>query len=352
MTVTFPVFLLSLINTYLWLRYLRTIALAVSELRADTCIVHSENRKCTNKPENAQQLPQDDFKLKIMKTTEMTTALSLLCRSVGAFVTVVGAPPSPYPTSASSLSQKGGRRAYHKPIIRSFPSSSEGFNNDDNSFASQIEAERLKQLAKKLRAEAEAAEKKLEPARQNQRQQQVVADAAGKKEPLVEYFDLHDSCWELTYRFANEPQAKNDNQDEIQRIFFSGKLQLHFCSDGYTTNLSSKSSPFSSEQQAQVTIEKIWGWDVENSQDSLNYILFSADISLPPPIEKSERFYFQARVDGDGEDAALSLQDGSVTVKRDIIAPSGGWWGIIRADGILAEFRQVGEFKCRPIAKP
>jgi len=172
----------------------------------------------------------------------------------------------------------------------------------------------------------------------------------------VEYFDLKDSCWELSYRFANEPENKDDNNDnsnnKVPRKFYSGKVQLQFLSDGYTTNLSTKSNQVN-EQQA--IINKVWGWDLEISdQDSLRYILFSADITLPPPINTSERFYFQARVDGgEMEGEALSLVDGSVTVKRDISAPGGGWWGIFRgADGILAQFRQLGEFKCRSIAKP
>lgn len=173
----------------------------------------------------------------------------------------------------------------------------------------------------------------------------------------MEYSDLKDSCWELTYRFANEPESKDDGKkrddDKIQmRKFYSGKVKLQFRSDGYTTNLSTKSSN-ATEQQA--TFNKVWGWDLEVSdQDSLSYILFSADITLPPPVDTTERFYFQARVDGDAtKGEALSLQDGSVTVKRDISAPSGGWWGIFRgADGILAQFRQLGEFRCRPISKP
>ncbi|KAL7426526.1 hypothetical protein ACHAXM_000489 [Skeletonema potamos] len=231
-------------------------------------------------------------------------------------------------------------------IVKSalFSSSDDG----NNSSITTSEVERLRQKAIRLRAEADAAEKQLSP---NRTSRQNVIDNSNTKEVLVEYFDLKDSCWELSYRFANEPETKDaDQADEVQRKFYSGKVQLQFLSDGYTTNLSTNSEI--GEQQA--ILKKVWGWDVEISdQDSLSYILFSADIILPPPVDKSERFYFQARVDGDGSKGeALSLQDGSVTVKRDISAPSGGWWGIFRgADGILAQFRQVGEFRCRPIAK-
>jgi len=225
-------------------------------------------------------------------------------------------------------------------------------SNDDSSTTS--EAERLRQKALQLRAEADAAEKQLSPTRSSRQ----AAAAMDTPEAAVEYFDLKDSCWELSYRFANEPENKDDDNDgnsknKVLRKFYSGKVQLQFLSDGYTTNLSTKSNEGVSEQQA--IINKVWGWDLEISdEDSLSYILFSADITLPPPIGTSERFYFQARVDGDAsEGEALSLVDGSVTVKRDISAPGGGWWGIFKgADGILAQFRQLGEFKCRPIAKP
>lgn len=231
------------------------------------------------------------------------------------------------------------------PIINTALSSS---STDDSSVDTTSEAEHLRQKAIQLRAEADAAEKQLSPTRSSRQ-----ADTSTAKVAAVEYFDLKDSCWELSYRFANEPENKDDDDDnKVPRKFYSGKVQLQFLSDGYTTNLSTKSNDVS-EQQA--IINKVWGWDLEVSdQDSLRYILFSADITLPPPINNSERFYFQARVDGDEtEGEALSLVDGSVTVKRDISAPSGGWWGIFRgADGILAQFRQLGEFRCRPIAKP
>ena len=137
------------------------------------------------------------------------------------------------------------------------------------------------------------------------------------------------------------------------RTFFGGKLQLQFKDDGYTDIISSGDTDSGGSNAA--TFQKVWGWDLETSeQDSLDYILFSADITLPPPVSTSERFYFQARVDKEGKDKGeISLQDGSVTVKRDVGSPGGGWWGIFRgADGILAQFREVGGFRCKPVAKP
>ena len=174
---------------------------------------------------------------------------------------------------------------------------------------------------------------------------------------------MHDVlCCTHRYRFANEPEYKNeeDVKNKPPRKYYSGKLQLQFKNDGYTDILSNTIGESNNNSNA-ATFQKVWGWDIETSeQDSLDYILFSADITLPPPISTSERFYFQARVDSsNGKDddkmkkGVLSLEDGSVTVKRNIEAPAGGWWGIFRgADGILAQFRQVGGFKCRPVAKP
>lgn len=64
-----------------------------------------------------------------------------------------------------------------------------------------------------------------------------------------------------------------------------------------------------------------------------------------------ERFYFQARVDKNAKDNIV-LQDGSVTVKRNVESGTGGWWGLFRgADGILAEFREVGLFRCKAVAR-
>eukprot|EP00986_Skeletonema_menzelii_P020319 scaffold30824_cov228-Skeletonema_menzelii.AAC.3 len=292
--------------------------------------------------------------------TTMTIATLLLlssvyCGNVAAFSSSSSSAISS-PSAAAALKFARNTSAQRSSFSQQPPISSSAVNNsllsssnDDNSTTS--EAERLRQKAIRLRAEADEAEKQISPTRSSRQ-----VDTAAVKEVAVEYFDLKDSCWELSYRFSNEPESKDDNDsknNKVPRKFYSGKVQLQFRSDGYTTNLSTTPNNEGGDQQA--IINKVWGWDLEVSdQDSLSYILFSADITLPPPISTSERFYFQARVDGgEKEGEALSLMDGSVTVKRDISAPSGGWWGIFRgADGILAQFRQLGEFRCRPIAKP
>lgn len=106
-----------------------------------------------------------------------------------------------------------------------------------------------------------------------------------------------------------------------------------------------------------MIFQKVWGWDVETSnEDSFDYLLFSADIALPPRQESTvinmpERFYFQARVDRTKSNKII-LQEGSVTVKRNIESGTGGWWGLFRgADGILAQFREVGQFRCKAVPK-
>jgi HD-GYP domain-containing protein (c-di-GMP phosphodiesterase class II) len=226
-------------------------------------------------------------------------------------------------------------------------SSSDNNIATNEAVSSSTEAERLRQIANQLRAEADAAEKQLEPTRQQKQPPSSL--------PPVECFDINDSCWELTYRFANEPiveedeQMQDDDEKRQQRKVYSGKVKLKFKSDGYTTNLSSSSSQ-QQQQTGDIAFQKVWGWDIETSdQDSYNYILFSADIITGT---ESERFYFQARVDDDRQTGALQLNDGSVTVKRDIKLPgAGGFWGIFGgADKILAQFRAVGEFRCKPMA--
>ncbi|KAL7525467.1 hypothetical protein ACHAWF_001374 [Thalassiosira exigua] len=219
-------------------------------------------------------------------------------------------------------------------------------------------AEALREAASRLRAEAAAAEEVLRgpeaPAR-------PAAAAAKAVAAPTEYAALEDSRWELTYRFANEPAPDDEGGEEnppALRKLFGGKVRLHFRGDGYTDALSAEGGPAAAAAGEGATFRKVWGWDVEEAEardDDGTYLLFSADVSLPPPISTEERFYFQARVERDEARGAVSLKDGSVTVKRNLKAPGpgGGWWGIFRgADGILAQFRKVGEFVGRPIAAP
>eukprot|EP00571_Detonula_confervacea_P012666 CAMPEP_0172312734 /NCGR_PEP_ID=MMETSP1058-20130122/18533_1 /TAXON_ID=83371 /ORGANISM="Detonula confervacea, Strain CCMP 353" /LENGTH=257 /DNA_ID=CAMNT_0013026277 /DNA_START=44 /DNA_END=814 /DNA_ORIENTATION=- len=192
------------------------------------------------------------------------------------------------------------------------------------------EIEKLRQTASKLRAEVQAAEKALQDSRGTAGRSSST-EATQYTKP-VECLDLNDSCWEITYRFANEPVSNNDddegkNKNKPQRKSYGGKLQLQFRGDGYTDILSPLGETDTSSSSSTANFPKLWGWDLETSaEDELDYILFSADVILPPPISSSERFYFQARIDREGKNKdILLLNDGSVTVKRNVEAPGGGW---------------------------
>lgn len=179
----------------------------------------------------------------------------------------------------------------------------------------------------------------------------------------------------FSYRFADEPEPRDtDNNPTSKRKYYSGKLLLKFKSDGYTdvilTDDNIRKDINKSDNNNNLIFQKVWGWDREISDtDNLEYLLFSADVILPRPTSNSEniatdivgsiaeRFYFQARVEKDEtKNDVITLRDGSVTVKRSIQAPSiggnavGGWWGLFRgANQILAEFRLVGDFRCRGV---
>ena len=253
-----------------------------------------------------------------------------------------------------------------------------------------LNIEQLRQKAARLRAEARAVEETVIRGRRTR----TNAQSSTINQKTIEYTTINDSCWEMTYRFANEPENNNvDNTNgpppPLQRKIYTGKVQIQFRNDGDSeirpsddglAALSSGGGGGGGGDNINVNFEKIWGWDVEvvpssssttstTSNDELvdkekkvnmEYLLFSADIQLPPPISKVERFYFQANVNNQGgrqnnNRSSISLIDGSITVKRNISGPGGGkgWWGVFRgADSILAQFRQVGEFKCRPIINP
>ena len=198
------------------------------------------------------------------------------------------------------------------------------------------------------------------------------------------------------YRFANEPESADDGDDadgdggrtstttatatatatggeeRPGRRTYGGKVRIRFRPDGYSDILAPAVPVVENDGGVIVvdgrvaTFEKVWGWDLEAASPpsssggdsgeggggASEYLLFSADVRLPPPISAVERFYFQASVgtDGGGGGGGLSLSDGTVTVKRDVGAPGGGWWGAFRgAGGILARFRLVGEFRCLPV---
>lgn len=213
------------------------------------------------------------------------------------------------------------------------------------------DSERLRNSASKLRKEAEELERTLSETKRN-----TLASMPPPPKKIT-YSDLRDSAWELTYRFSSEPLVSQDESAKEEppttpRKFYSGKVRIKFRSDRYTDVLPAPSGGGGANE---ASFRKFWGWDLETSQeDGLKYICFSADAVLPSSDAGEERIYFNARIDdasGAGAITELALNDCTVTVKRNI-DPSKGLWGIFRgADGILAEFRKAGEFKCRPCSE-
>lgn len=208
-----------------------------------------------------------------------------------------------------------------------------------------IEDERNKLLSKasKLRKEVESLESSLGDNRN-------ISSTIKYEKPLY-FSDVSNSTWVLTYRFTEEP-ISDDDDNEKKPISYSGKMAVHFRSDGFTDLIP---DIISDKDNTMVTFQKVWGWDVENSnEDGLNYLLFSADIFLNDK-KKSDRFYFNARVDEEstslsGRDKSVSLNDGIVTVKREIQTNSNGgklFWGVFNGGGILAQFRKVGFVSCK-----
>ena len=96
-------------------------------------------------------------------------------------------------------------------------------------------------------------------------------------------------CSQTSYRFANEPVSNNDSDDDknknennLQRKSYGGKLQIKFRDDGYTEVISPNGEDEVINSNTAI-FQKVWGWDLETStEDSLDYLLFSADVRLPP----------------------------------------------------------------------
>jgi hypothetical protein len=182
---------------------------------------------------------------------------------------------------------------------------------------------------------------------------------------------IANSVWQLSYRFSDRPEPRPD-EDNLQtglqqaRKFYSGKLTLKFRSDGYTDIISQESLGSSSDA---AIVTKVWGWDLDksnedNKKDSAaanaekEFLLFSADFQIPWIDEEdratkiiSQRFYFQARQMKEKQTNIISLSEGTVTVKQDIVKKSMRW-GLFSPAGILAQFRYVGDFVAKPLRMP
>lgn len=223
-------------------------------------------------------------------------------------------------------------------------------SNDRSSTSEGDELQSLLEKASQLRREADELDAKMKETRQASKK----AYLTDNKPPS--YDELSDSTWLISFRFSRDPPSdEDDDSGEAMRQFYSGKVIAHFRSDGYTDV--GKQKDVENDSNKNIRFDKFWGWDEEvSNEDGLTYLLFSADISFidpsDPPKSSSERFYFQARVDKDDLRKEIKLSDGTVTVKREVLRSSTGgklFWGIFDGGGILAQFRNVGGFSCKPV---
>lgn len=169
---------------------------------------------------------------------------------------------------------------------------------------------------------------------------------------LPQYKDVKDSVWLLSYLFLAKPAPKDEkSQQEQDGPWFSrfgGKLVIRFTTNGYTDFLSH--NPVTTNKNNRLEVVKLWGWDLERSNnDGKDYLLFSMDAKLPDGTK--ERFYFQSRQIINDYNGEVSFEDGTVTIKQDVVQ-SGSKWGLFSPQGILAQFRFVGDFTLRPSRDP
>ena len=228
-----------------------------------------------------------------------------------------------------------------------------------SSSSNDSEQDALLNKASQLRKEAQELEMKLSQEKGNK----PAGDVAQSQAIPVTYTSLEDSSWTLSYRFASDPPPKDDDDNNKDKdststdvdkklLYYSGKVSIQLRQDGYTdilNNVDASTTPSSSS----LTFSKFWGWDSEVSQeDGETYLSVSSDVVLPSKDVNyndgvSVRFYFNAKVETDSK-GVLSLRDGTVTVKRDVESPGGGFWGVFNGGGILAQFRYCGEFLVKP----
>jgi hypothetical protein len=268
-----------------------------------------------------------------------------------------------------------------KSALASKPPNDKTRTSDFALYSTESEREELLRKAQQLRQNAEELEQQMAPQRLKQMQSRELADQAKKEglQPAV-YTSLDDSIWQVTFRiknkFQDQDQDDDDNKSEEKMdtnksddstnskaaVAVTGKVLVRLQPDGYTTQISMPTTGNDGEKTNAAIrstpdyFAKIWGWDQEVSQeeDQETYVMWSADISPTSEdikragfADPSTRLYFQARVDGiDSQSGELSLKDGKVTIKQAVEA---GFWGVFNGVGILAEFKDIGDFSCRPV---
>ena len=223
-------------------------------------------------------------------------------------------------------------------------------NDDEKSTARDV----LLSKASELRKEAEELESKLKREKSlNKESTTKKTEGSTGSNPTISYTKLENSCWTLSYRFASDPPPKeDDDSNERKLMYHSGRVTVRLREDGYTDQILPEKDGVSSSSP---TFVKFWGWDTELSrEDSETYLSFSSDVILPqndPNYSNGDtlRFYFNSKVETDSK-GIISLCDGTVTIKRDVDSPGGGFWGVFNGGGILAQFRYCGEFLIKPVS--
>jgi hypothetical protein len=239
-------------------------------------------------------------------------------------------------TSGNAVPQLGNIRGLN---------SNQSHLSDSPSNDNSQESKNLLEKAKNLRKEAGLLEQKLRETKAATATSNAI-DTSNTNIP-TKVTKLEDSVWKLSYRFSSQP--KDDDEDTILPNY-SGKLTIRLTPDGYSEIVSSTDT--SNADNNSLVISKVWGWDVEYSQeDDQQYLLFSMDVQFPKSDPKRpnqvERCYFQARLDKE-IDNTIVFQDGTVTVKKDVSEKTKGRWGLFQVGGILTEFRYVGDFIAKP----
>lgn len=203
--------------------------------------------------------------------------------------------------------------------------------------ATNEDGNELLRKAAALRKEANQLEESLKMARPAKSSNNNPSTSS-KTPPMTSYKSMKDSTWTFTYRFADKPESSREGDATSERSLYSGKLTVIFLNDGY--------SEVVRHESVDAKVQKVWGWDVERSNDDDHeYLLFSVDFVLPSMGK--ERFYFQAQKNVD-KIGNISLAEGTITVKQDVVDSRTSRWSLLSPRGILAEFRAVGEFIGKP----
>jgi len=262
---------------------------------------------------------------------------------------------SPPPPPPAAVRDSPWYRRADGDVRCSLAASTSSGDNDDGVVPDP--AAELRRVAERLRREAEELEGEMTERRKARVESSTPPTPSDRTtSPPASYAALGDSAWTVSYRFSSDPPPKDGDGDgggrEVPKIrYYSGKVDVLFRADGYTVVQNDD------RVGGGIRYSKFWGWDEELSElDNERYLLFSADVSLPPDDPyaantnaDSERVYFNARIVKDLRTGSVSMDDGKVSVKRDV-EPPGGFWGVFGGQGILAQFRYVGDFACRPIA--